>query len=563
MPRPPSDILMKLALAKQAQLERLFSSSALLSKRSSVWLTVSLLLASFMLFIAYITRLNDVMHDVFHAMALARELVATGQYPQADSFAFSPTLNPTVHHEWGFGLIAYFVTANPSGDIFLMALRFILIAVMLLCCYRVCRSRGGSPLLFALGLTLVLPFFWVGFATLRAQQFTLTFIAIQLVMLESDWRNRKLWIVTWLIMLVCWLNIHAGFVVGGILMAAHGIERCLSELYQHKVRQNYGNSTHGFIKIWSNTWHLWIAAPFAVMALWINPYGSEYITYLAHGLTMPRPQIGEWWPLWTILNPLQTLACFFVALALMTYVARNRRWGRLCGFVFLALCAIMAFKHVRHASIFALVWLAYVPAWLTYTPLGKRLIKIMTQNPQTTCRIAGGISAASLAFFLWFQGYHAYMPINQAGQRGNYPLGAVAYLQRHNLQGRFITDFDSGAYVTWRLYPQVLVSLDGRYEAAFQPGVLEDHLEFYYASPNSAAILDRWQADGIIIPSGTPLAEQLIPNFNNQEGIMLTGSSRRWKCVYQDPGASVWLDASRDAPIECRPDLPAEVRYPQ
>ena len=558
MPRPASDILMKLAQAKKTQLERLLSSSALLSKRSPVCLTVSLLLAAVMLFVASITRLNDVLHDIFHAMALAREIIATGSYPQADGFAFSPTLNPTVHHEWGFGLIAYLVTANPGGDIFLMALRFILIAIMLLCCYRVCRSRGGNPLLFALGLILVLPFFWVGFATLRAQQFTLTFIAIQLVMLESDWRNRKLWIVTWLMMLVFWLNIHAGFIVGAVMMASHGIERCLHELYQRR-----GKSPSPIAKTWNNTWHLWVAAPCAVLALWLNPYGSEYITYLAHGLTMPRPQIGEWWPLWTIINPLQTLACFFVALALMTYVASHRRWSRLFGFVFLALCAIMAFKHVRHASIFALVWLAYVPAWLTYTPLGKRLLNLITQNPHTTYRLASGISIASLAFFLWFQGYHAYMPINQAGQRGNYPLGAVAYLERHNLQGKFITDFDSGAYVTWRLYPQVLVSLDGRYEAAFRPGVLEEHLEFYYATPNSASILDRWKADGIIIPSGTPLAEHLIRNINVHEGITLSGSQRRWKCVYQDPGTTVWLDAERDAPIEFHTELPADVRYPR
>ncbi len=41
-----------------------------------------------------------------------------------------------------------------------------MVAVLLLSCYRVCRARGGNPLLFALGLLLILPFIWVGFSTL-------------------------------------------------------------------------------------------------------------------------------------------------------------------------------------------------------------------------------------------------------------------------------------------------------------------------------------------------------------------------------------------------------------
>lgn len=533
-------------------LETLIASSALLSKRSPVWLTASLLLAAVSLFLAYIARLNDVLHDIFHAMALAREIISSGKFPTADCFAFSPTLNPTVHHEWGFGLIAYLVTANPIGDHLLMALRFLLVAVLLLSCYRVCRARGGNPLLFALGLLLVLPFFWVGFSTLRAQQFTLTFLALQLLMQESDWKNQRSWIAMWLVMLVCWLNIHAGFIVGAAMIAVHALERCWCFWVRSKsIPQTF-----------QRTWHLWLAAPLAVAALWLNPYGSEYITYLAHGLTMPRPQIGEWWPLWTIMNPVQTLFCFAIAVGLMAYSARYRQWSRLTGMLFLVLCAIMAFKHVRHASLFAVVWLAYVPAWLTYTPFGKRIIQALSRNPGTTYRVAGVCTAAGIAFFLWFQGYSAYLPINRFDQRGNYPLGAVSYLHRHDMKGRFITDFDSGAYVTWKLFPNVLVSLDGRYEAAFQPGVLEQHLEFFYAAPNSASILDSWNADGIIIPSGTPLSEQLHSNNTSESSVQLSGSKRRWKCVYKDPGTSVWIDEGRQAPVEFHNQLPSNGTYP-
>jgi hypothetical protein len=209
---------------------------------------------------------------------------------------------------------------------------------MLLCAYRVHRERGGDPVFFGLAILLVLPFFWVGFATIRAQLFTLTAISVQMVMLEADWKGRRAWILGWLVLLFVWLNVHAGFVIGAGMMAFHGLERIVDIAYRQR----------SLLAIWKGTWHLFLAVPFAVGALWINPYGTEYIVYLAHGLTMARPLIAEWGPLWTTYEPLQTMLAYTVSVALLFYVVRHRQWARLRGFIFLALCAVMALKHIRH-----------------------------------------------------------------------------------------------------------------------------------------------------------------------------------------------------------------------
>ena len=541
----PSDLHLRVTSSLQ--------SSALLGKRHAHSLAVPLLIAALLLFVAYIARLNDVLHDIFHAMALAREAINSGHFPQNDPFAFSPTMAPTVHHEWGFGMLAYIVTANPWGDALLMSSRFLLIAVMFTCLYRVCRARGGDPMFFALGLMIVLPFFWVGFSTVRAQLLTLVFLSIQLLMIEADWRGGRLWIIAWLLMMLAWLNIHAGFVVGAAMMGLHGIERCLDVWIK----------TRTLLGVWQRTWHLVVAAPLAGLLLLVNPYGVEYISYLAHGLTMPRPLIGEWWPLWTILNPQQTLFCFAVTLGIVAYCIRYRQWSRLRGLAFTLFCAIMAYKHVRHGSIYALIWLAYAPAWLSITPLGERIRGSLLRNQKQVARFALITSLASLAFTLWFSGWRPYLPVNAAGQRGDYPLGAISYLETHHISGRFITDFDSGAYVTWRLYPQVLVSLDGRYEAAFQPGVLEEHLDFFNGLPNSGEILDRWGAGGILIPAGTKLYQQLHAQNSSTTELEISGSRRRWKCVYNDPGTSIWMPSTCSVPVEHDQHLPPPGRYPR
>ncbi len=523
----------------------------LLGKKHTNVLTVALLLAALSVFLAYVTRLNCVTHDLYHAMALARYTLETGSFPQNDVFAFTPTMQPTVHHEWGFGLIAYLTTGNSWGAALLMSLKFLLIATMFLCAYRVCRQRGGDPAFFALGVVLILPFFWVGFATIRAQLFTLTAISIQLVMMEADWRGKRGWVAVWLLLLGIWLNVHAGFVIGAGLMAFHGLERILSLWCQYRSLKG----------VWRGTWHLLVAAPFAVGLLFANPYGTEYVTYLLHGLTMPRPLIAEWAPLWETYEPLQTMLAFAVSVALIGYSIKNRQWSRLRGVVFLVLCALMAVKHIRHGSIYGLIWLAYVPAWLSCTPLADRLRNLLTRKQELLPQFSVGIMAICLGFALWHPFWKAYLPVTAANERGNYPLGAVEYLQRNNFTGKLITDFDAGAYVTWELFPHVLVSLDGRYEAAFQPGVLEEHLELLDAKPKWGKWLDHWKADGILVPSGSKLGKVLAPLAGSQESHEFPGSAKRWKCTYSDPGTMIWVEEQSQLPSEISQELPADKIY--
>jgi hypothetical protein len=545
----------------------LLRKSLLLGRKHANGLSISLLLLAVAGFLAYIARLNGVTHDLYHAMALARHTFDSGVFPQNDVFAFTPTMQPTVHHEWGFGLITYLTTANPWGAVLLMSLKFLLIAIMLLCSYRVHRQRGGDPVLFSLALIMILPFFWVGFATIRAQLFTLTAISVQMVMLEADWRGKRAWIIGWLALLFVWLNVHAGFVIGAGMMAFHGIERIVQIWFKQR----------SCAAVFQGVWHLIAAVPFAVALLWLNPYGTEYIVYLAHGLTMARPLIAEWGPLWTTYEPLQTLLCFAISVALLAYVLRHRQWSRLRGFVFLVLCSIMALKHIRHGSIYGIVWLAYVPAWLSCTPLADRLRNMLKRKQHLLPQFSLAVAAICVGFALWHPFWRPYLPVTVSGERGNYPLGAVDYLANNQYRGKLVTDFDAGAYVTWKLFPNVLVSLDGRYEAAFQPGVMEEHIELFDAKNDWGKWLDQWQANGIVVPSGSKLGKHLetltgdvaasdIDSAKATSTLGSTlqsfpGSQRRWKCVYRDPGTMVWMEEESQLPVLEHRNLPTDRTY--
>jgi hypothetical protein len=230
-----------------------------------------------------------------------------------DQFAYTPTVSPVVHHEWGTGLLLYW--AGPSGPLGLqgiMALRLLLVASLLLLTYRVARNQGAHPLLIVLFLPIVLPIMWVGFATLRAQLFTLVAIALQMLMLQADWRGSKRWIVFWIPMLIVWLNLHAGFVVGLGMLGFHSIERTYQVWKQNR----------SYI---AELWHLALLVPVSLLSLSFNPWGWDYIPYLVRAITMDRPTILEWMPLWSTHDAPTALFAFAISVVMVGYVAKVRR----------------------------------------------------------------------------------------------------------------------------------------------------------------------------------------------------------------------------------------------
>jgi len=94
-------------------------------------LIVAACLATFLGFVAYVSRLSDVTHDAFHEMALVRAMFESGSFPLNDIFAFTPTVSPAVHHEWGTGLFLYMVAgANPMGLHGMAVARLLLITLL-------------------------------------------------------------------------------------------------------------------------------------------------------------------------------------------------------------------------------------------------------------------------------------------------------------------------------------------------------------------------------------------------------------------------------------------------
>jgi hypothetical protein len=115
---------------------------------------------------------------------------------------------------------------------------------------------------------------------------------------------------------------------------------------------------------------------------------------------------------------------------------------------------------------------------------------------------------------------------------------------------------------------------------------MEEHIELFDAKENWGKWLDQWQANGLVVPSGSKLGqhlETLVPvslvpasqvskESKPQTSSALTstveprafpGSQRRWKCVYRDPGTMVWVEENANMPSVVKTDLPSDRTYGQ
>jgi len=483
--------------------------------------------AVFIAFLAYIARLSDVTHDAFHEMALIRVLVETGDFPRDDVFAFTPTIRPAVHHEWGTGLVLYWCAgASPLGLDGMAILKLLLVLAIAVTLYRVARNGGAHPLLICVCAPILFPLLWVGFATVRAQIFTLLFLLLQVLLQQSDWQGSRRWVVGWALLYVVWLNMHAGFVVGIAMLFLHVVERWLVELGDAWTGESWK-------KAYGRLWHHFLLPPSILVGLLINPWGLLYAPYLLRAIAMPRPTMLEWQPLWMTHDSTTAMAAFSLSVFALGYVAKSRRLWRLRGWLFCCIAALMALKHLRHGSIYAIVWMAYMPGWLTPTPFGRTAIALLVNCRSLAIRAASLGAVACCVFIGWHPVWKITLPSTDPDGAMVYPAGAVEYLQKCSFSGNLMTPFASGAYVSWMCYPKVLVSLDGRYEVAYRDDVLPKHNRFYAAEPGWQNVMDEFPADLILVQASSPVRKLLGAHGSRTES---------WRVIYEDSAFALFAN---------------------
>ncbi|HLQ45061.1 MAG TPA: hypothetical protein VK137_10055, partial [Planctomycetaceae bacterium] len=326
--------------------------------RLAKWLLISSLIA----FLASRTASCVVDLDLWHELALARETLARGHVPWQDHFAYTPTLAIVVHHEWGAGLIAFALTkwCGPAG---ILVAKFVLIFGLAATCWCNARRRGASAIATGVvaGLAIVLGDY--SFATVRAQMYSYLLTGLLLWGCDRDRAGDRRWLIGLFVLFPLWVNLHGGCLVGAGLLGAHWLEQ-LVRRQPHR--------------------HLLAAGLSLIPLAAINPWGWHYHAYLWRAMTMHRPRIAEWAPLWAE-GELHHLLAFGVSVGLGWLVLREGRWRTTSGILLLIVTAVAGLKSHRFLAFYAIVFASYLPAAFSRMELGKDLRRWWWKYQRVLC----------------------------------------------------------------------------------------------------------------------------------------------------------------------------------
>jgi hypothetical protein len=426
--------------------------------------------------------------DMWHEIALIRESIRAGHLLTEDVFAYTPTIRPMVDHEWGAGALLYLVA--PGGGLAVVALKYVLAlltAVAILKCASVRHAGFEQMTVLA---PLAIPLLGLGYATLRAHAYSFLFFAVLLYLLELDAAGSRRWVAAWLLIFVLWVNIHGGWVMGMMALGLHWFDQA--------VRRRPHAHVLGVIAL-------------SAAAVSVNPYGFAYYRQIWTALSMSRDAIPEWAPIWRDAPWYAVL--FWVTLAVAGYAVAARGWRSSPGALILAAMACGTILHRRIIPFYAVAWMAYVPSYAGSTPLGRGIRVLFRKREAATivCLVlAMFFGATSVVIGFW----RLVVPNDP------FPVGSVRYLSDQKFRGNVMTAFEHGSYVTWRLFPAVKVSIDSRYETAFQPALVDESLRFYRAELDWRQTLAKYPTDLVLTLRQAPVAREL-PGVG-------------WKLVYVD-----------------------------
>ena len=460
-------------------------------------------------FLIALISYNFVDIDLWHQMALIRESLSAGHLLKADPYAYTPTVYPWIDHEWGAGAVAYFATRWFGGRA-LLTLKFLLALGTGFLCVQCSRARGTDFRILGLCAPLAMFLAYLGFFTaVRAQAYSFFFTALLILFWEFDRKGSHAWIFAWLLVFPAWLNLHGGFVVGIGLMALYVVEGFFR-----------GNPVRRLLLVLAGM----------CSEVFINPYGVAYVGYLRRALTMARPYAPEWRPIWDLGAP-GTIA-FLVAVVIALYSVFSVGFRRAVGIFPLMATGVEAILHRKLLPFFAIAWLCYVPFSVQQTSLGRWVVQF-TLRRSRFMRMAWSVFACVCIVAAVRQ-----KPWTLSVPQPIYPVGAVEYLAQQDFKGNVMTPFRLGAYVSWKSFPAVKVSLDSRYEESYPDSVVQNVFRFYDAAPDWRSTLDAFPTDVVLIPRDASIARAI-----QQSG---------WKKIYVDRQFELYARPGRALPFEDR-----------
>ena len=441
----------------------------------------------FLLFISFIFIIlalktltyNTIDMDYWARLLQGNAFWELGHILKQDPFSYTQT-HAWLDHEWGSSVIFSFIQNNFgfNGILFFRTLIVTSIFTLIFFTIKLQTEKNNDFLNIVYFIFSMAAMPTIVQSGLRCHFFTFLFFTLFIYILELVRKKDKNKLLVLLpIIMLFWSNIHGGCVSGLGLLGLYTIGEFLNK------------------KDWKK-YLLTLVCSLAVM--FINPYGFDFVKFIFMASTMERPFVTEWISAFAHQNPLfliefKILFCINFAIILLNLKKLKTDYTKL--FILVA-CAFLSFKYVKNTPFFIIVSFMFLYEYIVNIfneKLPKKQEKIITLLLIiTTLFFTGKTCKEYLQYsFLLEQ-----------------PLRVVEFLKANQLKGKIISPFDMGSYISYKLFPDILIYMDGRYEEVY-PKELKDNLDNFYNVQGEWYKVLETNPDYIIVPTDATVNDNL------------------------------------------------------
>jgi hypothetical protein len=461
-----------------------------------------------------------------------QQILATHAIPRVDSFSSTMSGKPWFAWEWLYDVIVGHLEAamGLNGVTWFTA---IVIGAVFAWMFRLLIARG-THLLAALGLVLLaLAASMIHFLArphVVSWLFTLAWFWI-LDSTECDSvresgrrPSRLLWTLP--VMMLVWVNVHGGFLIGFVLLAifwSGSVWRWITTR-EDRIEQSIDKINAG-----KRTREVALVALVCAAASLVNPYGwklhAHIYSYLSNRFLMDHIEEFQS-PNFHGVAEKCFLALLLLSVAVVMVRGRELRWSGAWTLLFALASGMYASRNIPVSSI--LLGMVVGPL-LSTQHLPRNFFKRMGAV-ESALRGHFWPMAASLVTLLiaahggWVRSSH-WMDAHFGSTR--MPVSAVSYLKNRTLIGPILSPDHWGGYLIYTLYPDAQVVVDDRHDL-YGAEFLKSYLRMMHGEQGWDDFLQQYNPGCVLLPRNATLAS-------------LLSNDVRWKTVYSDDVSIIFV----------------------
>ncbi|MDR1167377.1 MAG: hypothetical protein LBK53_00610 [Heliobacteriaceae bacterium] len=454
----------------------------------------------FLVILAYSITAPNYDFDLWARLIAGMGAVDGGHVLKADFLSYTP-VHTWWDHEWASGAVFY-LFLKFFGPYSLVILQAVLIWGIFFIVSKITELRTGIPRYNIL-------FYFFAFYVLianfnhpvRCHLFTFLFFTLFIYILELSRKGNTKPLLAVPFIIIIWNNLHGGVVAGFGLMLIY----ILAELLDRKPVKKY-----------------LITFAVSCLVMLINPWGFDYIKFLLTANTMERADVAEWWGLFSKRQmfrqiPFKLFMLFSLALeGIAVFKLKNHDKAK---YMVLIITLCLAVAHVKLLPFFVIAVCCYCCE--DFYALTKHW-----NFPRWKDTAVYAILLFCALFSVLAKDLTPPLNFNA------YPVKEVEFIKINEIKGNLLVNFGLGSYASYKLYPDNLIYMDGRYEEVYYDYMIPLLKKFYLVNPGWDEVLDKFTPDVMII-------EQYYPVY----GILK--ESPKWDLVYEGKVFGVFLPAGK------------------